>query len=231
MEKTSGISRVQIATGIAILFHVIGLLGMLYGDKAFFISTTPLHLLLMAALVVYTHQGINLRFILFFIVCFVLGIAVEVYGTSTGNLFGKYSYGTVLGPGYKNVPYIIGVNWFIIMYCCACTVQITFNKLLLLVKEKIPLTKGKLHTFSLIIDSSFLAVIFDYFLEPAAIKLGYWQWLVDGTIPFFNYSSWFVVSAVFIALLYLLQIARTNKFAVNLLLIQLMFFLLINTLL
>ena len=225
------ITKLQAATAIAILFHIIGLLGMLYGDKAFFISTTPLHLLLMAFLVIYTHPKKDLTLYIYIALCFVLGIAVEIVGTSTSMLFGNYKYGTALGPGIQNVPFIIGVNWFLIMYCCASTVQISFDKLLALVKDKIPFRNGKLHKFSLIIDSAFMAVIFDYFLEPAAIKLGYWQWLGDGSIPFFNYASWFVVSAIFIGILYILRIDRTNKFAVNLLLIQLMFFLLINTLL
>ena len=40
--------------------------------------------------------------------------------------------------------------------------------------------------------------IFDLFMEPAVIKLGYWQWL-NGTIPFQNYLAWFVISALFVA--------------------------------
>lgn len=38
-------SRYQVATAIAILFHAIGLLGILFVDKDVFIRTTPFHLL------------------------------------------------------------------------------------------------------------------------------------------------------------------------------------------
>jgi bisanhydrobacterioruberin hydratase len=118
--------KVTIATVIAILFHAIGFVGMFF-NKDFFVATTPLNLLLMFGLILYTQNKINIHLVIFFIVCFVVGIWVEVIGTSTGLLFGNYSYSKNLGPAFKNVPLVIGINWCIIMFCCGATVHFIFN--------------------------------------------------------------------------------------------------------
>ena len=98
-------SRYQVATSIAVLFHVVGLAGLFFFKETGFVNTTPLHLLLMAGLLFYTQEKISFSLLLFFVACFVTGIAAEILGTSTGHRFGNYQYGTVLGPGFKNVPY------------------------------------------------------------------------------------------------------------------------------
>ncbi|MFZ1527323.1 MAG: carotenoid biosynthesis protein [Ferruginibacter sp.] len=221
-------SRYQFATAIAIIFHAVGLAGILFFNKDFFIGTTAFHLLLMCALIFYTQERINFGFILFFILCFIAGMCVEIVGTSTGMLFGNYSYGNVLGPGVKNVPFIIGINWFIIVYCCGIGMSTLFRRLAAKVGEETVYQHKFLKTASVVFDGATLAVFFDWILEPAAVKLGYWQWQ-DGDIPGFNYLSWFMVSALLLLFFQLLPFNKHNKFAVNLLLIQLMFFLILRT--
>ena len=202
---------------------------MLFFDRDFFLQTTPLHLLLMAGLLFYTSHNVNTALMVFFAVCFITGITVEIIGTSTGMLFGNYAYGQVLGPGIKNVPLIIGVNWFIIMYCCAAAIESLF---IYLASKYPPATvkqSNLIKHISIIVDGATLAVLFDIVLEPAAIKLGYWQWAGDGTVPLYNYFCWFLVSICLLAICRLLKLQIKNKFAVNLLLIQIMFFLLVTT--
>jgi putative membrane protein len=80
---------------------------------------------------------------------------------------------------------------------------------------------------SVLLDGALLAVLFDWVIEPAAIKMGYWQWK-DGEVPVFNYYCWGFVSIVILAIFYILPFRKQNLFAVNLLLIQFMFFLLVN---
>ena len=85
-----------------------------------------------------------------------------------------------------------------------------------------------LKSLSVIIDGATLAVFFDWLMEPVAVKLGYWQW-INGEIPFFNYVSWFIISIILLSVFQHSKFSKHNKFAVNLLLIQLMFFLLLRT--
>ena len=221
-------TRHEIATATAIIFHAIGLTGILFYDKQLFASFTSFHLLLMCALLFYTQQKISLNFILFFIACTIIGFALEYAGISTGLIFGNYSYGTALGKKFKEVPIIIGLNWFIIIYCSSIAAHTIYRKLIgRLGIINLPVKKW-MHNFSLIFDASLLAVIFDFIMEPAAVNLGFWEWL-NGNIPLYNYVCWFLISFLLTAVFQLLAINKHNKFAVHLLLIQLMFFLILRT--
>jgi bisanhydrobacterioruberin hydratase len=221
-------TKTQIATAIAILFHAIGFVGM-FINKDFFVATTSLNLLLMGGLLFYTQQKPNIPFAIFFIVCFITGITVEIVGTSTGFLFGKYEYGKMLGIAIKNVPVVIGINWFIIMYCCGITVHTILEKLATKVEHLTGETPSTLKLISIISDGAMVAVFFDWIMEPAAVKLGYWAWLGDGEIPSFNYLTWFAISTGLMAVFGLLKFNKQNIFAVHLLMIMIMFFLLVRT--
>ena len=84
---------------IALLFHVSGLIGILYTQqKDWFIQHTALNLSLMAGLLIITQQQKNLQFFLFFIITFIAGFGVELIGANTAALFGNYNYGEALGP-------------------------------------------------------------------------------------------------------------------------------------
>lgn len=221
--------RYQVATAIAILFHTIGLAGVLFFNSEGFIRTTPLNLLLMAALLIYTQREKNTHFFLFFAACFSIGIGVEIIGTSTGWLFGEYSYGKVLGPGVYSVPLIIGINWFIVIYCCGVTIQSLLTRLSNRLSEQSGLPPKSIQSLSVVVDGATLAVILDWLIEPVAVKLGYWTWLGYGEIPVYNYLCWFIVSMILLIIFKQLKFDKQNKFAVNLLLIQAMFFLLLRT--
>jgi bisanhydrobacterioruberin hydratase len=222
-------SKFEIATAIAVLFHAIGLVGLLYFDEQFFLSATPLNLLLSFALLVWTQSSRNRDFFLFLLACYFAGVIVEMIGVNTGYLFGDYSYGDVLGMKLMHVPLVIGINWAIIIYCCG----ISIHTLLLKAINRVAADTGKppaaLKALSVIVDGATLAVFFDWLMEPVAIKLGYWQWHGDGSIPIFNYLCWFLVSTVLLTVFHFSKFNKQNKFAVNLLLIQLMFFLLLRT--
>ena len=222
-------TKFEIATAIAVLFHSIGLIGLLFFDKAFFLAATPFNLLLSFVLLIWTQTDKNSSFFLFVAACFIIGIVVEVIGVNTGFLFGDYAYGNVLGPEVKNVPVLIGVNWFLIIYCCG----ISINTLLMKAINRIAADTGKtpmaIKALSVVIDGATLAVFFDWLMEPVAVKLGYWIWKGDGSIPMFNYICWFVVSLLLLMVFHFAKFNKQNKFAVNLLLIQLMFFLLLRT--
>lgn len=222
-----GLSKHQMATAIAVLFHAIGLIGILYFDKQFFINTTAINLFLMFALIIYTQQNKNLHFYIFIFIAIVVGISVELIGTQTGLLFGNYEYGKVLGPGIKNVPFVIGINWFVVIYCCGISMQMLLKKITRSIDADVTTRRPILKTMSVIIDGATLAVVFDWLMEPVAIQLGYWKWA--GDIPVFNYACWFLVSMILLLFFHFLKFDKENKFAVDLLLIQAMFFLLLRT--
>ena len=226
---TKAITKYQVATAIAVLFHAIGLTGILFFDRDFFIQTTPFNLLLMFVLLVWTQFERNTWFWIFLAACVVIGISVEIIGVNTGLLFGNYQYGAALGIKLKKVPLLIGVNWFIIMYCCGVAVHTLLMKIINgLPADAAPRSKN-LKALSVIVDGATLAVLFDWLMEPVAVKLNYWIWNGNGTIPFYNYVCWFLVSILLLLVFHFGKFEKQNKFAVNLLLIQVMFFLILRT--
>ncbi len=221
--------KVVLATAIAILFHTIGLVGFLFFNNEFFSKTTALNLLLSFFLLLYTHKQKNTAFYFFVAVAFAVGFMVEVIGVNTGWLFGNYAYGNVLGIQWKAVPLVIGINWFIVIYCSGITVNMILQKIINYTALHSKETPKKLQIISVIVDGATLAVFFDWVLEPIAIKLKFWQWLGNGAIPIYNYLCWFAVSVFLLAIFHFCKFEKQNKFAVNLLLIQITFFLLLRT--
>jgi putative membrane protein len=224
-------TRYQIATAIAVLFHCIGLVGILYFNKDFFVQSTVFNLLLSFVLLLWTQNNRNGYFFLFLISAYCLGMAAEMVGVNTAALFGEYHYGKVLGYQVAHVPLVIGINWFVIIYCCGISVHTLMMKAIARIATDTGKKPATLKALSVINDGAVLAVFFDWVMEPVAIKLGYWKWGVPGEVPIYNYICWFMVSVLMLAIFHFCKFDKQNKFAVNLLLIQLMFFLLLRTLL
>ena len=220
----------QIATAIAVLFHLIGLIGFLFFDRHFFSACTPVNMLISFFLILWTQKAKNRFFLIFIATTFVVAFIVETIGVHTGALFGKYVYGTALGIAYNRVPLIIGINWIIIIYCSGISIQILLLKAINRVASDTNSPPLVLKALSVIADGATLAVTMDWLMEPVAVKLGFWKWVeADAGIPFYNYISWVVVSMLLLLVFHFCRFDKQNKFAVNLLLIQAMFFLILRT--
>jgi bisanhydrobacterioruberin hydratase len=221
--------REQYALIVAIAFHLFGLIGMLMGIS-FFKNSTPIHLLVCTLLIMYTHRKPNLPFFSFAIFAFGLGMIVEILGVNTGIFFGDYAYGQVMGPMFKGVPFTIGLNWFVVLYMCAVLFG-SFQRMSLRKMAQLGMPEpNKIYLiFSFITNVAGLAVLFDWILEPAAIKLGFWQWKPNNEIPLYNYMCWAIFSLPIAAIAKYTQIELINKFAIHLLMIQTLFFLILRT--
>ncbi len=184
----------------------------------------------MFILLLWTQPKPNWSFFIFVFICLVSGFALEWTGVNTGKLFGDYAYGSVLGYRWQGVPLLIGVNWFIMMYCCGITVYTVLRRFAVSMAGVSNTPPKVVRALSVIVDGATLAVFFDWVMEPVAVRLGFWQWFGNGQIPFYNYFCWFLASMLLLALFHFLPFPKSNKFAIHLLLIQLMFFLLLRTL-
>jgi putative membrane protein len=220
-------SKYQLATAIAILFHSIGFVGIVFFKSNLIIASTPVNLLLMFALLVWTQAQKNLAFWIFVVAVAITGFVVEIIGVNTQVLFGDYSYGKVLGYQMGKVPVMIGINWFITIYCCGISIHMLLMKAINRIAAETASPPMLLKAVSVIVDGATLAVFFDWLMEPVAVQLGYWKW--NGDIPLYNYICWLVVAATMLTLFHFCNFNKQNKFAVHLLLIQLMFFLLLRT--
>lgn len=214
---------------IALLFHIAGAIGILFTPyKNWFIQNTPVNLLVMAALLIITQKQKNIYFFLFFIIAFAVGFFVEYTGTNTALIFGHYTYGNMLGAKLFGVPLIIGINWFIVIYCAGIATQLYEEKMMKRINAKGVLINTRVQKISFVIDASLLAVFFDWLIEPVAGKLGFWHW-EGGNIPYYNYVCWLVISALLLALFQILPFKKRNMFAVHLFIIQVLFFSVLRT--
>jgi putative membrane protein len=210
---------------LALLFHGTGVLGILFSPyKDWFVSSTPLVLLFMFLLLANTQLKAFKNFLLSFAIAFVISMATEIIGVNTGLLFGEYQYGPVLGPKILGVPWLIGLNWFVIVYCSGSFLLHSVE----LVERKLttPLTVPT-STTMVVLGGAAMATFFDFILEPVAVKLNFWTWN-RGDIPLFNYLCWFVVSAILLRINLQLKQVNTDVFASSLLIIQAAFFLMLN---
>lgn len=223
------LNRKNIATGIAILFHFCGVIGILMsGNKDWFIKNTSLNLILMALLLIWNQPEKSKSFFLFLIVAFITGMGVEMIGVNTGTLFGIYQYGNVMGAKLNGVPWLIGLNWFVLVFCCGVVMR-HLHQWLHTKYEELDINLAPwVEKLSLLFDGAFLATFFDWIMEPVAMKLGFWDWK-DNLVPNFNYGCWFVISMGLLWLFSKLKFNKQNPFAVHLLIIQALFFLTLRT--
>jgi putative membrane protein len=105
------------------------------------------------------------------------GYLIEVLGVHTGFPFGNYQYLDNLGFKVWEVPLLIGLNWWIMVYG---SLQIMQRM------SRIPILQ--------IVGASILMAIFDIFLEMQATRLGMWQW-EQVVPPLQNYGGWLLAGA------------------------------------
>ncbi len=156
------------------------------------------------------------KFLLWSLAVIFGSIIIEGIGVNTGLIFGQYAYGQNLPPYLSGVPLAIGFAWIGMILSSAAMAQRLFPKIY----------RSKF--WATILLTALFMTIFDLFMEPAVIKLGYWQWL-NGTIPFQNYLAWFVISALFVAAGSKTKIFQIKlpSFALHAYLAQLIYFIMI----
>lgn len=193
------------------LMYGVGVVGFLIPATRGLMKTLTPGFLLLMALYVYAKicrredESKRKRLAVWSFLVIVVTIVLEILGVKFGLFFGEYDYGRVLGPAILGVPVIIGINWLIvIMGSTSLMRKVTSN------------------LFVIVLGAGLCALLFDYIMEPAAIKLDFWDW--EGGIPLKNYVSWTVITMVSAFSSELLGIYKEDKWSHNLLGAQMMFF-------
>lgn len=197
--------------GIAAIVYAVGLAGLLFqGTRSQVIGLTPLNLIL-SFLVPLVFQKKWSPCLFMGLLCSGLcGFFIEYAGVHTGLIFGKYHYGKTLGPGWEGIPYLIGLNWAMLIFFVVSTLS------------------GRLGNAWLIsLIGACIMTLYDFVMEPAAIKMGMWSW-DNGIIPLQNYLAWFVCSFFLIRLYLMIIKPERNAIATSLLIIQMVFFIAIK---
>lgn len=197
---------------ILLLYYAVGVAGLILPlTRDIFMKLTSLSLLLSLSLLFLYHPSYERKFWLTSLLIFLGGYLVEVLGVRTGLLFGAYQYGETLGWKVFHTPLIIGVNWLMLVYCTSYIAGRYVESIY----------------FRSIVAASMM-VVYDFAMEPAAIRLDMWSW-DGGPVPLQNYLAWFIIA---FALNYLAGrmgiIKGHNKVALPLFFIQMVFFILLD---
>lgn len=198
----------RIALAIIVIFHSVGLVGFLIpAAQPYFVKLVPFHLLLMFAVIILSYSGDFRRLLLFVCGVFLCGWLVEVLGVKTGKIFGSYYYGETLGFKIATVPLLMGVNWVILIF--------SVGQMMKTLKIRNSIIASFIGTVAL--------VIFDYFLEPVAMKFDYWHWERQD-IPLQNFIAWALVSVILLKFYYALGLKQQKYIGVSMFLAQFIFF-------
>ena len=199
---------------VIVFFGIIYLVGF-FGSimpayRTLFLSLTPLILILSFCAILLTLRTPIKSTLTFLLFSGLVGFITELIGVNTGLLFGNYHYEANLGVKMAGVPVIIAINWAIVTIGAAhCSALLSANKL------------------ARMIIAAFLMLLFDFILEPVAIKSSFWNW-EGGLIPAYNYICWFFIG-LFLQIIYFSKIKHdSNKVIIALFLFMTVFFICLN---
>ena len=154
------------------LFTISGIFGISSEDSEWFLSLTPLNLLLTFGIMLINISEINLRVLAAMSIPFLLGFITEALGVNYGLVYGNYAYGENLGFKLAGVPLLICINWAVLT---AITADIAK------------------HFFKNIWITSLLGAILmtglDIIIEVSAPRFDYWEF-ENGIVPLQNYMGW-----------------------------------------
>ncbi len=213
MYKLKFLLSREFASSLIIAMHFFGLIFMIYPPtRNFFISLTPLNLVISGLFLYYHHVIKENSFYLFIVFAAFFGFFVEVIGVHTGLIFGNYWYGKTLGIKLLGVPLLIGINW--------ATLVITSGSI---ANQVIGKSKDRI---KLLIKAGIGAMIMtglDFLIEPIAIYLDFWQW-ENQKIPIQNYIAWFIIAFILHFIYQKTNVEKHNYIAILLLITQILFF-------
>jgi putative membrane protein len=196
----------KISIGIIWLFHLSGLVGLLYIDKNLFASLTPLNLFISSTLLFVNQKSLKKKEIIIVFLIFSIGMIAEILGVNYGFIFGRYDYGDNLGLKLLGVPLLIGLNWVVLTFICG-SISNHFIK----------------NKYLSIVVAIILMLLIDITLEPIAPILDYWEF--SGSIaPIQNYIGWAFTSLLTLSIYQFFYSKKEFTFSVNLFLAQLLFF-------
>jgi putative membrane protein len=189
------------------IFYMVGLLGILIPEYRFyFLGLSPFNLLLTLALFSLANREFDRMFVLLFSIICIVGFFVEVLGVATGAIFGVYHYGEALGMQGLNVPFIIGVNWYLL---AMATYEAFHYK--------------RIHKLMRALLSAALMTFIDVLIEPLSAKLDFWYWS-ENIAPLQNYIAWFVVAFLFQLIIQQFRPQVNKTAAIFVIALQIIFF-------
>ncbi|MDZ7876517.1 MAG: carotenoid biosynthesis protein [Saprospiraceae bacterium] len=201
------------AIWVLTVLYIVGIAGFLFKIHPDFPRLTPINLCVSLGVSLFFHPNWSPKFIIWCLLTMIVSFFIEVLGVQTGQIFGHYKYGETLGFKYLNTPLSISINWLLTAYAAAALVSLA--------------TKDSTHWLVKSVLSAALMVSLDSFIEPVAPRIDMWAWK-NGIVPSQNYIGWFLTALPLQMLFFFFIGSARNKVAAAVLILQFIFFLILN---
>ena len=208
MLQRNLLTKQNISIALIWLFHVSGLIGIIYSNASWFIKGTPVNLLLSFSLLLLNTEW-SKKMLFLVVLCFATGMLAEILGVQYGFIFGEYSYGKALGIKFMNVPLMIGINWCILIFITGFIAQFFLNKL-----------------WSRALLGTALMLTLDLVMEPVAPVLDFWTF-TTGLASFHNYFGWALVAFPLQLIFHKAKVKLEGPFPFHLYILQFLFFIIL----
>lgn len=199
-----------ILLAIIVIFHAVGFFGLQSASRSYFLSLSPLNLLLSFTCLLLSYRRLTFQLLRAILVVGLIGFLVEFIGVHTHLLFGNYHYGNNLGFKIAGIPLLISINWVMLSFSAIAVVDSL---------QKSFFVKALL--------SATLMTLLDFLIEPVAINSDFWTW-ANGIIPMYNYVCWWLLSFVLHYWLLKRKVIEQNTVAIGLYTVLVLFFGLLN---
>lgn len=204
--------HIKISIAFISIMYSVGIVQVLVFHNEDIMQFTPFQLLISFFFIyIYTYEE-KTRKLLVILLLYILGLGIEILGVNTGFPFGEYKYGNILGAKIAGTPWIIGVNWILIVVGAS---QLVFRLFPLVSLWKKSLIVG------------LLTILMDMMIEPVAIHFDMWQWSND-EIPLSNYAAWGTISTIMSYLYGRITEQNTHNVVIIILIWIVVFFALLN---
>lgn len=212
LDRPKGrITGLTIAKILVVAMHLVGIIGLSLPEyRWLFLWLTPFQLMSSMVLILIFHRGWNDDFPIFATAAFWIGFGSEIIGIHTGYLYGDYVYGSALGPKLWEVPIVIGVNWFVLVYLTGTVFHKSISN----------------DYYAALLGAVSMTAL-DYVIEPVAVGLDFWSWKFD-IIPPENYLGWFLVAFLIHLIYRKAKFEKENSLAAFLLVTLIVFFAVLN---
>lgn len=189
------------------LFSISGIIGIQSeGYTDWFLSATPLNLLLSFLILIINLKSFKKSYIIGFLIPFALGFITEALGVNYGLIFGSYEYGSNLGYKVWGVPVMICFNWALLTAITADIASFVSRSVWVRAFIGAALMTG-----------------LDVIIEVSAPRFDFWEF-EGGVVPIQNYLGW--LSIAFLAHLgyQYYKVESNQKISLHLFISMLIFF-------
>lgn len=194
--------------GFFVFWYVIGFILIAFNILPWYLEWANAVFLVLTGVLgtCYFFDSFKIKGLIFSAFVFVVSILVESLGVHTGAIFGQYFYTNALGFAILGVPVAIGFAWVMVMATSHALASFVL--------------KAKFGaTILYVILGSAIAVSMDMVLEPIAFLVNeYWIWQDGGFfygIPTQNFAGWFLLSALFHTVLYVVILRKDKMFSLQ----------------